>query len=40
MKNIKGSIERMSMLFGEQWKNHEKEMPKFAHYLLEEFSQP
>jgi DNA-dependent protein kinase catalytic subunit len=40
MKNIKGSIERMNVLFGEQWRTNKQEMPKFAHYLLEEFSQP
>ena len=27
----------MKALFGEEWKNNEKQMPKFAHYLLEEF---
>ena len=27
----------MKVLFGEEWKNNEKQMPKFAHYLLEEF---
>lgn len=40
MKNIKRCIERMKILFGEEWKNNGKQMPKFAHYLLEEFSQP
>jgi DNA-dependent protein kinase catalytic subunit len=40
MKNIKRCIERMKVLFGEEWKSGQQQMPRFARHLLAEFSQP
>lgn len=40
MKNIKRCIERMKVLFAEDWSENQDDMPPFANYLLEEFCNP
>lgn len=40
MKNIKRCIERMKIMFGEEWKRQPQQMPQFARYLLNEVTNP
>jgi DNA-dependent protein kinase catalytic subunit len=40
MKNIKRCIERMKVLFSEEWSDKQDEMPQFANNLLGEFCNP